>query len=326
MLEQNFHHVNILKMMFRSPVPSGIMLSMREMKEPKSLEARIQAHYEQLPPAEKRLGDLLLGFPGDIATYSAGELADMAGTSKAAASRFFQRIGYKDFNEVRREVRGARRWGSPIYLSATDKKNEKRSQTVAAHLAQESENLSRTLEALRPDVVRDASSALSEGRRVFIVGFRNSRMLALYLHRQLMLMRPDVVLLPQPGQTLGEDLVDLGEQDVLVVIGMRRRVAAVSKIMEVARKQGARILLLTDPSATRTAKLATWTITCEVRSTSIFDSYSAAMSVLNLLCAGMFRGAMKDGYDRLRRIEALHDDLEELDTFAWFANMNDDDA
>lgn len=293
------------------------------MKEPKSLEARIQAHYETLPPAEKRLGDLLLGFPGDVATYSAGELADMAGTSKAAASRFFQRIGYKDFNEVRREVRGARHWGSPIYLSATDKAASKSSQSIAAHLAQETENLSRTLEALRPDVLRDAASAIGEARRVFIIGFRNSRMLALYLHRQLLLMRPDVLLLPQPGQTLGEDLVDLGPEDVLVVVGMRRRVAAVSKVMEVAGKQGARILLLTDPSATRTARQATWTITCEVRSTSIFDSYAAGMSVLNLLCASMFRDGLKDGYDRLRRIESLHDDLDELDTFAWFANMGD---
>lgn len=295
-------------------------------KDPKSLEARIQAHYEALPPAEKRLADLLLGFPGDIATYSASELADLAGTSKAAASRFFQRLGFKDYSEVRRQVRGARHWGSPIYLSSTDKQKERRSQTVAAHLAQETENLSRTLEGLRPDVLRDAAEAIAGARRVFIVGFRNSRMLALYLHRQMVLLRPDAILLPQPGQTLGEDLVDLGKDDVLVVIGMRRRVAAVSKVMEVARKQGVRMLLVTDPSASRTAKLATWTLTCEVRSTSVLDSYAAAMSVLNLLCATIFRFGVKDGYDRLRRIESLHEDLEELDTFAWFANMNGEDG
>lgn len=316
----------MLKISFHSPALCGIMLIMQNMKETTSLEARIQAHYDALPPAEKRLGDLLLGFPGDIATYSASELADMAKTSKAAASRFFQRLGYKDFNEVRQQVRGARRWGSPIYLSSTDKQNEKRSQTVSAHLAQEADNLARTLEALRPDVLRDAADGVAGARRVFVVGFRNSRMLALYLHRQLLLMRPDVVLLPQPGQTLGEDMVDLSADDVLVVIGLRRRVALVTKIMEMARKQGVRILLVTDPSATRSARLATWTMTCEVRSTSIFDSYAAGISLLNLLCATMFRRASKEGYDRLRRIEALHDDLEELDTFAWLANPDGDEA
>ncbi|MFY0989520.1 MurR/RpiR family transcriptional regulator [Halomonas sp. C05BenzN] len=293
------------------------------MKEPQSLEARIQAHYEELPPAEKRLGDLLLGFPGDIATYSAGELAEAAGTSRAAATRFFQRLGYKDFNEVRLQVREAKRWGSPVYLSSASRLDGQGadkvmpSQSVADHLDQEVDNLTRTLEAIRPDALRDVVDAMAGARRVHVVGFRNSRMLALYLQRQLLLMRPDVSLLPQSGQTLGEDLVDIGEQDVLVMIGMRRRVGAVTRIMEIARAQGAKILLITDPSATRTARLATWTLTCQVRSPSLLDSYAAAMSVLNLLCSLLFRRAMKEGYERLRRVETLHEELDELDAFAW---------
>lgn len=299
------------------------MVFMETMKEPLTLEARIQAHYEQLPPAEKRLGDLLLAFPGDIATYSAGELAEAAGTSRAAASRFFQRLGYKDFNEVRLQVREAKRWGSPVYLSSASRLDgqgaEKLmpSQSVADHLDQEIDNLTRTLEAIRPDTLRDVVSAMAEARRVHVVGFRNSRMLALYLQRQLLLLRSDVSLLPQSGQTLGEDLVDVNERDVLVMIGMRRRVGAVTRIMEIARDQGAKVLLITDPSATQTAQLATWSMTCQVRSPSLLDSYAAAMSVLNLLCSLLIQRAMKDGFERLRRIETLHEELDELDAFAW---------
>ncbi|MBA2780439.1 MurR/RpiR family transcriptional regulator [Billgrantia kenyensis] len=293
------------------------------MKEPLTLEARIQAHYEELPPAERRLGDLLLSFPGDIATYSAGELAEAAGTSRAAASRFFQRLGYKDFNEVRLQVREARRWGSPVYLSegrlehANGEGKSLASQAVAEHLRQETHNLTRTLEAVRPDLLRELVDAIGEARRVHVVGFRNSRMLALYLQRQLLLVRSDVSLIPQSGQTLGEDLVDVQEGDVLVMVGMRRRVGAVTRIMEIAREQGARTLLITDPSATQTARLANWTLTCEVRSPSLLDSYAAAMSVLNLLCTLLIQRSMKTGFERLRRIEGLHEELDELDAFAW---------
>jgi DNA-binding MurR/RpiR family transcriptional regulator len=296
---------------------------MEPMKEPLTLEARIQAHYEELPPAERRLGDLLLSFPGDIATYSAGELAEAAGTSRAAASRFFQRLGYKDFNEVRLQVREARRWGSPVYLSegrledANGEGKSLASQAVAEHLRQETHNLTRTLEAIRPDLLRELVDAIGEARRVHVVGFRNSRMLALYLQRQLLLLRSDVSLIPQSGQTLGEDLVDVQEGDVLVMVGMRRRVGAVTRIMEIAREQGARTLLITDPSATQTARLANWTLTCEVRSPSLLDSYAAAMSVLNLLCTLLIQRSMKTGFERLRRIEGLHEELDELDAFAW---------
>jgi DNA-binding MurR/RpiR family transcriptional regulator len=65
-----------------------------QSQEPKRLDKRIQESYDILPPAERRLGDLLLNFPGDIANYSATEQAELAGTSKAAATRFFRRLGY----------------------------------------------------------------------------------------------------------------------------------------------------------------------------------------------------------------------------------------
>lgn len=288
---------------------------MKKDKEGQDLETRIREHYEQLPPAEKRLGDLLLNFPGDIATYSATELADMAGTSKAAATRLFRRLGYSDFNEVRRSVRAARRWGSPVYLTSTPPP-QSRSRRIAEHLAHETANLSRTLEGLRPDTVREVSKALARAGRVFVAGFRNSHFLAEYLYRQLILMRPNVALLPAPGQTLGEDLVDLGEKDLLVVVALRRRIGLIQRLIEVARERGAHVLLIADPSAVSTAKLASWTFTCEVRSISPFDSYVAAMSVINLLCGNLFQEATDTRHQRLHDIEALHESLEELDASA----------
>ena len=296
---------------------------MTRSPDSQSLEARIHAHYAVLPPAEKRLGDLLLSFPGDIATYSAGELADAAGTSRAAASRFFQRLGYRDFNEARQQARDAKRWGSPVYLSSGGQAaSGPASQPIADHLAQESHNLTRTLEAIRPDRLRDAVDAIAHARRVHVAGFRNSHMLAGYLQRQLQIVRPDVALLPKSGQTLAEDLVDIVEGDVLIMVGMRRRVGMVSRILEIARQQGARTLLLTDPSAAEPTHHANWTFSCEVRSQSLFDSYSAAMSVINLLCTSLFHHELNRGQERLKRIETLHDELDELDALSWLSRRN----
>ncbi|WP_404297428.1 MurR/RpiR family transcriptional regulator [Halomonas sp.] len=300
---------------------------MTSSHDTQSLEARIHVHYTALPPAEKRLGDLLLSFPGDIATYSAGELADAAGTSRAAASRFFQRLGYKDFNEARQQAREAKRWGSPVYLASASSPGGKTSsglasQPIADHLAQESLNLTRTLEAIRPDHLRDAVDAIANATRVHVAGFRNSHMLAGYLQRQLQIVRADVALLPKSGQTLAEDLVDIAEGDVLIMVGMRRRVHIASRILEIARQQGARTLLLTDTSLADPIRQATWTLTCEVRSQSLFDSYSASMSVINLLCTSLFHHEINRGQERLKRIETLHDELDELDAISWLSQRN----
>jgi len=290
---------------------------MMKSKDNPDLETRIRTHYAELPPSERRLGDMLLGFPGDIATYSATELAHMADTSKAAATRFFRRLGYQDFNELRQQVRAARRWGSPIYLAGTDTIRS-RSRTIADHLARESANLSRTLENVNPDVMRDCVQALYRARHVFVVGFRNSYFLAEYLQRQLMSLRADVQLVPSAGQTLAEDLCDLDTGDVLAVVALRRRIDAVQRLVETARSRGARVLLITDPSATRCREVADWTLTCEVRSISPFDSYVAVISLLNLLCMVFFQREQKSCYQRLKKIEQWHEELEELEAYDRF--------
>lgn len=286
-----------------------------------SLEKRIEAHYESLPPAERRLGDLLLRFPGDIANFSATELAEMAGTSKAAATRLFRRLGYESFNELREEIRNASSWGSPIYIAEEVPPSNNRGSIVAEQLRRDYENLSRTLESIDPKDFADIVEAIASARQVVVTGFRNSHILAFYFYRQLILLRTDVRLLPTSGQTMGEDLVDLGPEDLVVLIGLRRRVAAATKVMDLARRLGARCLLVADPSAAHIRRIATWTITCEVRGVSAFDSYTAAISVLNLLCTATLRHGGKASYARLRRAEQIHDELEELDTTSRFIQV-----
>ena len=282
------------------------------MPERTRLEARIQRHYDELPPAERRLADLLLGFPGNPASYSASELAAMAGTSNAAATRFFRRLGYKGYAEVRRQVRDAQAWGSPVYLSDASAPPGGENGVVAAHLASETDNLRRTLEGLRPGQLEEIAAALARARRVPVVGFRNSRMIAHYFQRQLVLLRPGTVLLPAPGQTLAEDLADLGGEDVVVLVAFRRRVAAVGEVARITRERGASLLLVTDPSAMRITRFARWTLLCRLGSGSLFDSYASAMSLLNLLCAAVFRRMPDRAARRMRRIEALHEELGEL--------------
>ena len=55
-----------------------------------------------MPESERRIADLILEFPGEIAAYSATELAKISGGSKAAVTRLVQRLGFASFDEARR--------------------------------------------------------------------------------------------------------------------------------------------------------------------------------------------------------------------------------
>jgi DNA-binding MurR/RpiR family transcriptional regulator len=127
------------------------------------------------------------------------------------------------------------------------------------------------------------------------------------------MLHPDVVLMPAAGQMLMEDMADLGPDDLLLAIGLRRRPPQLGGVLELMRDRGVPIAYITDRRAVTTAKHATWLMPCQVRGTSLFDSNVGVISLINFICtrAMVFAGAA--GRERLRLIEEMLERVGELD-------------
>ncbi|MEM7223324.1 MAG: MurR/RpiR family transcriptional regulator [Pseudomonadota bacterium] len=278
-----------------------------------SLEGRIHAAYGQMPAAERKMADLILDFPGDVAAYSATELSELAGVSKAAATRFFQRLGFASFEEARRQARDAQKWGSPLYLQSKDERASDLSAELGRYLDEEIQALTATFEGLDSRLVEQVTERIVSAKRLWLLGFRNSHYAAAYARWQLIQFRRNVFLLPTTGETMGEYLADMDGDDLVIAVGVRRRVKGLRKVLEQAAGRGAEILYLTDPTARRSTELATWTITCQVSGGYLFDSYAAPFSVLRFLAIEAFRKSGKAGREHLETIERHHEELKEFE-------------
>jgi DNA-binding MurR/RpiR family transcriptional regulator len=277
-----------------------------------ALEKEIRKHYPDLPESERRIADLILEFPGEVAAYSATELAKLSNGSKAAVTRLVQRLGYANYDEARRAARDAQAWGSPVYLMHKTPAPSNFSARVQSHIEQDTQNIAVTLQALRPDTLRAIVAAIGKAKRVFCIGWRNSYFLAGYLHWQIIQVRPDVILLPNAGGTLAEDVAAITGDDILICVGMRRRVPQMKTVMASAHAAGAKILYVTDRAAPP-SEHATWTIPCAVRGSDPLDRYGAVLSLFHFLSVAVFDAMAEGGRDHLQRIEQLHDALDELE-------------
>jgi DNA-binding MurR/RpiR family transcriptional regulator len=269
-----------------------------------TIEARIQARYAGLSPQERRAADLILDRLDDLALYSSAELAEMSGVSPATLSRFYRRLGFESFTEVKELARGLRDQGVPL---GPDTDPER-----AQHLDQEMKNLRRVF-AGAEDRLSRMVSAIAEASTVLVVGLRNSYPVALHLKQQLQQARPGVRLAPLPGQTLSEELLDLGRRDVVVLVGFRRRPRGFGTLVETCAATGAQVLLLADGTARRHAGSADLWLECPLDSTGPFDSYATAMSVVAALADGVLSTAGSAGRRRVNRTAELYGRLEELD-------------
>ncbi|MEH6575569.1 MAG: MurR/RpiR family transcriptional regulator [Amphritea sp.] len=277
-----------------------------------AIEDRIREVYEELPRSERLIADLIMDFPGDLATHSVTELVTRVGTSKAAATRLFRRLGYDDFSQIRKESRAARNEGAPIYLHTVDQQDSTLEDELKAHCDTEVSNLLRCFESLDSDVIKEVVNLITTASNVWIIGYGNSYMPAMYSGQQLIQLRQNVHVLPKTAQALEKDLVGLTDSDILIAIGFRRRPPILYQTMDYTKSVGAKILYITDQSEDKTRKIADWTIRCPVTSTSLFDSYSTAFSIMNYLCSAVAKEFGNDSIMRLRRAERLHELLYDL--------------
>lgn len=281
------------------------------VKRTKSLEARIRVYYESLPESERRVADLILDFPGEIAAYSATELSQFSGGSKAAVTRLVQRLGFENFEEARRAARDARVWGSPMYLMTKDSRSKTFRERLQRHVEQDVEAVHRTFDALDDDQFTEIVAQICAVKRVWLLGYRNSHYLAGYFRWQLIQVRGDVHILPGGGETLAEHLSDITSEDLLIVVGFRRRTFEVRQVLGWAGRKKIPSLLIADQTVAGDTE-ATWTIRCETRGADIFDRYAGVVSLFHFLSMGVVARAGGRGRKRLAKIEELHEDLHQF--------------
>lgn len=269
--------------------------------EPERIDARIARCHSDLSPQERRGADTLLEHLDELATYRAAELAELAGVSKATMSRLFRSLGFEDFDEVREHLRHLRSTGEPRRVDGVP---DAATLAAAEHTA--------ILHAIQHPAMPEVAAALAAARRVTIVGWRNSHPVALHLREQLAQARDDVRLAPLPGQTTAEELVGLGADDVVVVIGFRRRPAVFGAFLEEATRTGATVVLIGDPTAVAHASRVTTWLECPLQHALAFDSYAAPMALVSVLAdavlsarerGGRRRTAITTAYERLGEIE-----------------------
>jgi DNA-binding MurR/RpiR family transcriptional regulator len=225
-------------------------------------------------------------------------------------SRLFRRLGFQDSAEVREHARALRSLGAPLGGPGASAGTPSR---LVAHAEAEQDNLRRLLLTLEDGRLDAAARLVQSAQNVVIVGLRNSYPLALHLRQQLVQARDNVRLAPLPGQSLGEDLAGLGPRDVVVLLGFRRRVAGFGQIVAAIRRRGVPLVLIADSSARKYSDQATHWLECPVDSVSAFDSYAAAMSLVNLLATGAMGAQVRESRTRIAAITSVYEDLDELE-------------
>ncbi|MDQ0394405.1 MurR/RpiR family transcriptional regulator [Labrys monachus] len=276
------------------------------------LALRIQERFEKLTPSEQKLAALMLDRQDDLLTYSATELANFAGVSKATAARLFRSLGYSDFNEVRLQAREERNRTAPFERRSAKVTQVRGARSIEAHLQIEVANLTRSFESLRSDRLNEAADVLTEASRLWLLGLGLDEGLARYARLLFARLRPNVQLIgSQPG-AWSEDLAMTGPGDALLVISVAPRPTIIRPILDYARTTRMAIVAVTDIGSSAWARrYARVVLPCHGAGDQAGTSHTVLMSMLRLLALASAERMGRASAQRSELIAEIHEELED---------------
>ena len=281
-------------------------------RAPESLTHRIHRLYGALPAGERKVADLVLDSPGELALLAAGEVSDRSGVSNATVSRFFRRLGYDSYDSARRAARDMRASGSPLYLADREGR-ERRSGRLAEAQAVETALIEASLSMINPLTLNAVADAVAGARRVRFAGFRNSHFIAAYGQSTLAQFRPDVTMLRTGDQSIAEAAAQVEADDVIIVVGLRRRPADFNLFVRLVAEAGAAVALIADRSIREAPARVRWMLPCAVETPQALDSYVGALAVMRALLGAAVDRLGAAGRRWLERSETLHETFGDLE-------------
>lgn len=275
---------------------------------------RIERQGAALTESERALAAFLVEHYPHVAFESATSMGQRVGVSAATVVRFVQKLGYDGFPEVQRELRAevSARLLSPIerlegMREAPGEANEFLRQSLNVDLG----NLEATYRAVDPAQFQAFVERLVvPGGRVYVMGEKKGYAVAHYLQTQLNLALPNVTLL-ESGQSLVVDrLLHVTAQDLLVAIDVRRYAHATALVAKRFRNLGADVAVLADSPLSPLSGFATWKLPLTTTGAGAFDSYTAAISLVNAIVNGVVARRQPELHDTLERGEALWQEFQ----------------
>ena len=267
------------------------------------LATRIEQRAGSLPPAERRVAEVVLADPSVAAFATVAELGRRARTSGATVVRLADRLGYDGWiglqGAVRAEVdQQLRPAAVRIRERATD-------DVLSATAAREADNVHRTFDGVDRGQFDEAVSLLADrARRIRVLAGSAQAGIGALFGDALDLLRTDVEVVSGSPVSVTRALAHTREGDVLAAIDLRRYERWVLDAVATTVESGGVVIALTDSRLSPLATRATIAFVVAAEGAGPFDSHVGTLALANALVTGVAERLRRPATDRLDQVEA----------------------
>ena len=278
------------------------------MSNTERLLSKINVQYQNFSKGQKKLAAYIKENYDKAAFLTAAKLGETVGVSESTVVRFATHLGYKGYPEFQRELEElVRNKLNSIQRMEVTYGKVPQSEILDTVLHSDIEKIKMTLEAVDHEAFNLAVETILNAENIYVVGIRSCAPLAEFLAFYLNLIFDGVRLLnTNSASELFEQMIRIGERDVIIGISFPRYSMRTLKALEFANNRNAKVITLTDSIHSPMNLYSSCNLLARSDMVSIVDSLVAPLSVINALVVALC----------MKSPEQVRKNLEQLEN-AW---------
>ncbi|OZS78610.1 RpiR family transcriptional regulator [Tetzosporium hominis] len=275
----------------------------------KEILQKVENSAGTMSAGQKRLVTLLKENQMTVAFSSATEVGKKAQVSESTVIRWAQKLGYKGFTEFQTHLQQLL---TEAHIETGEPPKGASTSIVKNLLDADIQSLHVLKESLDEEQLLQAVDALSRAQRIYVTSNFFDYGLAHSFAHWLDMVQGNTQLLMQGDVQYYQQLSRLTTDDVVLAFAFPRYTKNVNKTLEIAKQQGAKVIVVTDGPHSPATEFADVTFFVQVPSNLSIDSYTA----VHALNATLMRFLYVKEHDRMvQNIERVNDMYERQDIF-----------
>lgn len=272
----------------------------------------IQGRMGDFSKGKKRIGQFILENYDKAAFMTAAKLGETVHISESTVVRFAADLGYDGYPAMQKALQEMIRSKLTSVQRIEVSNDRLADQDVLATVVQsDMEKLRMSLEGIDREEFSRVVDAIVHAKNIYILGVRSAAALSDFLTFYFNLIFNNI---RQVKTTLAsemfEQLLRVGQGDVVIGISFPRYSTRTVRGMEFARDQGATVVAITDSELSPLYDTAAYRLLAKSDMASFVDSLVAPLSILNALIVAVGRKRAAEVTETFERLESIWDEYQ----------------
>ena len=272
----------------------------------------IQENMSTFSKGQKLIANYILQSYDKAAFMTASKLGKTVNVSESTVVRFAAELGFDGYPSMQKTLQEMIR-NKLTSIQRVEVSNERiGNQDIMTMVMQSDiEKIRMTLDETDRSSFNEAVSAISNAKKIYILGVRSASVLADFISFYFRFMFDNMVSVDTTSiSEVFEQILHISSDDVFIGLSFPRYSKRTVKAMQFAKDRGAKVIAITDSKVSPLTKMADVSLLAKSDMASFVDSLVAPLSLVNALIVAVSREKSVELETSLNGLEQIWEEYE----------------